>query len=710
MIIKCPTCDGALEFDVQSGLMYCKFCGSFFTAEEVAMPETDPADSAWSPSTMEQNTEGTVPQTIGTGLKPKGYGSSEPQPSNQSSFSGTQTTAGALSAVQGGNATPQPAISHEGFWFAPSEERPKYDSYEDLQEDAENNRYNGKTGDLNYMTDPLEKQRKINEFYAEQQRLHEEYMNRPKADYTKPFAGMSNSVREPNLPSGPERMQYYADQARISEEYNRNKKQIDYSKPFAGTSRENMTMDEIVRANLADSRARDRMRAEMNRQEKLMGAGSGLGYANYSSALNSIAREYENKVRWDAANSGVPLPVESRPATAEDMVAKTEAAENGNNAGTGAQRQYAYTPSGSRILSNSGGAYIVTDAPVDVGAEQMDNKVYTCTSCGAELGLTGVETSSFCAYCGQPTIVFSRMEKCTKPDYIIPFSVTRDQALKLVKNRLNSGLMIPKEVKEIQVEKTCGIYIPYWLFDASYSDSMVIRTRVKQGKTTTTKYYRVNCCCNLFYFPMDASRNLNDNSSKKLDPYDYSGIRPFHPSYMSGFYSDRFDMSSDTMTVNATYRAQSMMYEKAKKKVPGSPQGMDSGAPMFHVKKKYYTMLPAWFLSFKHEGITYTVMVNGQTGKVAGAVPYDNRKFNIFMTACFLGISAVVTPLSVWMAQALFSSSSGNSNSIKALFIPFFVGGAAFAFAQAKYRKFQRNMELAREEKMTKFVKERQEV
>ena len=696
MIIKCPTCDGALEFDVQSGLMYCKFCGSYFTAEEVAMPETDPADNDWSPSSMEQNSSAVVPNTIGTGLKPKGYGVQEPHQTGQD-----------------GSAASGPVVNHEGFLFRPAGNRPQYDSYDDLQADAEENRFKGKTGNLNYRTDPVERQRKIDEFYEEQQRLHEEYMLRPKTDYSKPFAGMSNSVAENGIASAPKKSQsaeeYYAEQARISEEYHKNKKQIDYSKPFAGTSRENMTMDEIIEANLADSRARDKMRAEMDRQEKMMNTGNGFGYSAYSSALNNITKEYEKTVGMNAAKSGVTIPVESRPATAED-IAKAEAMDNTVNARSGSQRKYIYSASGARILSNSGGAYIITDAPPDVGAELMDNKVYTCTSCGAELGLTGVETSSFCAYCGQPSIVFSRMEKCTKPDCIIPFAVTRDEALKLVRNRLNSGLMVPKEVKNFQVEKLCGIYIPYWLFDASYSDSMVIKSRVKQGKSTTTKYYRVNCNCNLFYFPMDASRNLNDNSSKKLDPYDYSGIRPFNPSYMSGFYSDRFDMSSDTMTVNATYRAQSMMYEKAKKTVPGSPQCIDNSAPVFHVKKKYYTMLPAWFLSFKHEGSTYTVMVNGQTGKVAGAVPYDKKRFSVFLVGCFLGLSAVITPITAWLTQVIFGSTNTSANSYKALVIPLVLGGFCFVWAQAKYNKFQKNMELAREEKMTKFVKERQEV
>ncbi len=59
-------------------------------------------------------------------------------------------------------------------------------------------------------------------------------------------------------------------------------------------------------------------------------------------------------------------------------------------------------------------------------SETMECNIYTCTACGAELAINGVESSTFCAYCGQPTIVFSRVSSEAKPKYIIPFSITKE--------------------------------------------------------------------------------------------------------------------------------------------------------------------------------------------------------------------------------------------------------------------------------------------
>jgi DNA-directed RNA polymerase subunit RPC12/RpoP len=718
MIIKCPNCNGALEFDVKSGLMYCKFCGSFFTAEEVAMPETDPADtegvSPWSPSEISDEVG-----NFNSGIEAtqysdaRGYSTDAQRYGNFRGGAQTNDQAGAQTGYQTGTqAASQPTVQTGGTQFTVR----KFDDDSRIDASGKVN-LSGMTYEQqqNYVFNIPTEEREANRnrYYEEQQKLAEEYHKRPKPDYTKPFSGTTVSIRDVDLPEVDPNYNvhdYYAKQAQLSEEYNRKieNTDIDYTKPFDGTTRENMTWDQVIEANRRDREAREKMQAELDRIDKkkyLNGQYQSPRDAyGYVIEMSQIQEKYNKTVDQNAQaaqNSGAAGTAQGQPIS--------NIYGGGYNANR-PKKEYYYTKGGSRIIQNTGGVYLVTDAPPDFGAEMMDNKVYTCSTCGAELGLTGVETSSFCAYCGQPTIAFSRIEKCTKPDSIIPFGVTKDEALSLVRKRLNKGFLVPDEVKKFEVEKLCGIYIPYWLFDASYTDSLVIKSRVKQGKSTTVKNYRVNTNCNLFYFPVDASKNLNDYSSRKLDPYDYSGMRPFNVSYMSGFYSDRFDMSSDQMSMTAMYRAQSMLYEKAKTKVPGSPVGLVDSAPMFHIRKKYYTMLPAWFLSFRYEFNTYTIMINGQTGKVVGAVPYDKKKFYAVLSAAFVAASTVAIPLSIALTKAVLTSTSSSSNSGKALVLPIIVAGFFFMLGQANFKKYKKNMELAREEKMADFVRERQEV
>ncbi len=65
--------------------------------------------------------------------------------------------------------------------------------------------------------------------------------------------------------------------------------------------------------------------------------------------------------------------------------------------------------------------------------EIMECTIYSCTACGAELMVNEVETSTFCSYCGQPTIVFDRVTSTKKPQYILPFMVTKEEAVNLIR-------------------------------------------------------------------------------------------------------------------------------------------------------------------------------------------------------------------------------------------------------------------------------------
>ena len=218
----------------------------------------------------------------------------------------------------------------------------------------------------------------------------------------------------------------------------------------------------------------------------------------------------------------------------------------------------------------------------------------------------------------------------------------------------------------------------------------------------------MNSKCNVYYYPVDASKNLNDKLSKKLEPYDYSGIRPFNPAYMSGFYADRFDMDADTMTLNSMYRIQNLVYEEAGKKTGGSPQGIMDSYPVYHVKKQYYTLLPAWFMTFRYEGIPYTILVNGQNEKVVGAVPYSKKKFWGLFSGLFAAFCLPFIPLGIRIAQDGVRD-IGNDG-LKFIGVILFFILALFLLGEANIKRYKKSMDLSKEEAITKFVKERQDI
>lgn len=62
--------------------------------------------------------------------------------------------------------------------------------------------------------------------------------------------------------------------------------------------------------------------------------------------------------------------------------------------------------------------------------EQASVKTYTCQSCGGELITDDQTAATFCPYCGNPTILPGRLSGGVKPDAVIPFRRSKEDAQK----------------------------------------------------------------------------------------------------------------------------------------------------------------------------------------------------------------------------------------------------------------------------------------
>lgn len=334
---------------------------------------------------------------------------------------------------------------------------------------------------------------------------------------------------------------------------------------------------------------------------------------------------------------------------------------------------------------------------------EMEVDYYSCTACGAQLAVNGVETSTFCSYCGQPTVVFDRVSSAKRPDYIIPFSVSKEKAVGLIRHHIEKGTFVPKEMKDFEVERVRGIYIPFWLYDVEYADTQFLSGEVKSGKNSYTEYFMRKAKVVFHNLTLDASMQLNDGVSQRLEPYDARGLVDFHSAYLSGFYADCFDYKSEEMEGYATYRCRNLFDAEVRKTVRADKIKLQSSFPYSNVVSAKYAMLPAWFMTFRYENVPYTILVNGQTEKVVGAVPYDKKMARTRMVLYAALIALICIPV---MYVLLLSE---DSDVMELIFI---ILGSAFLFwgsGVKMMKKLKNSIERTKESAMNKFVKDRQE-
>ena len=92
----------------------------------------------------------------------------------------------------------------------------------------------------------------------------------------------------------------------------------------------------------------------------------------------------------------------------------------------------------------------------DWGADADGMKAYNCPSCGAELICDASTAATSCPYCGNPTVVPGQFSGALKPDYVIPFKLSKDDAVAALKKHYKGKPFLPKaftkdnHIQEIQ--------------------------------------------------------------------------------------------------------------------------------------------------------------------------------------------------------------------------------------------------------------------
>ncbi|MGN0437589.1 MAG: hypothetical protein ACI4F4_03630 [Lachnospiraceae bacterium] len=342
-------------------------------------------------------------------------------------------------------------------------------------------------------------------------------------------------------------------------------------------------------------------------------------------------------------------------------------------------------------------------AQLNADDDYMECNIYSCTSCGGELMVNGLETSTFCAYCGQPTIVFNRVSKELKPKYIIPFSVTKESAIKMIREKLNSGFFVPDEIKNFETERIKGIYIPYWLCDMDYSDKQSLKGTVGSGKNAQTRYFYRAARTSFKNMTLDASERLSDETSQRLEPFNMHELVDFNTSYMSGYYADRYDVDQEKIKQVAIVRGKNLFDMEVKRTVKASNIQILDCKPKIDIKEFKYVLLPAWFLTFRYENEAYTFLVNGQTGKVVGGVPFYKQNVILLISM----ISAILTFVCAPIIKSLLLMDTDDVGDLIAIIIV--VGATALTSALKHFKRIKQSVELSKSKVMMNFVKERQE-
>ncbi len=261
---------------------------------------------------------------------------------------------------------------------------------------------------------------------------------------------------------------------------------------------------------------------------------------------------------------------------------------------------------------------------------------YCCDNCGAELVVTEDTTATKCSFCGSPMILSDRMQGKRAPVKVIPFRVSKEDAITAFKKWCKKGLITPNDfMTPDRVDDIVGIYVPFWLYDMTGQGEIHADcTRVSHYSSgnynvTATKHYKVWRKVDLDYdcIPVDASERMRDDLMDKLEPFFYEDIKDYSSMYLPGYVAEGYNYTDDDLMPRVQKRVEKFMdqYVKDTMKNYASVHITDRDYNILK-KKADYALLPVWMINYDYRDGQYVFAMNGDTGKIVGKPPISKAK------------------------------------------------------------------------------------
>lgn len=285
-------------------------------------------------------------------------------------------------------------------------------------------------------------------------------------------------------------------------------------------------------------------------------------------------------------------------------------------------------------------------------AESSDGTVgkdlvkYTCSHCGAEIITDRATAATICVYCGNAVIMSEQIVKDFRPEYVIPFRVRKEIVMETFK-KFSKKPLTPKDFDcERVVDKMQGVYIPFWLYTGSCHGELVAKginkRRVGDNKTEKT-YYNVYREGTLGFecVPVDASSKTDNDAMDSIEPFNYKELKPFDPSYLSGFLAERFDEDKEKCRSRAVLRMENTTKDALKATCSYDELDVKDYQKQVKITKTTYALFPTWLLYTTYKNEKFFFAMNGQTAKFIGNLPIDKVKLIIYSILGGVGGSVI---------------------------------------------------------------------
>ncbi len=262
--------------------------------------------------------------------------------------------------------------------------------------------------------------------------------------------------------------------------------------------------------------------------------------------------------------------------------------------------------------------------------------IYSCGSCGGEILATESLGSMKCPFCSNNVVASEKFTGAFKPDYIIPFKKTKEDAMQAYSGYVKSKKLLPKVFfAQNHIDEIKGVYVPFWLYNATENyDGVFEGTQVRTWSDsrynyTETSYFDIRRAGSQDFanVPVDGSKEMPDDLMESIEPFDHSEMVPFNMGYLAGFLANKYNVTSQEDKKRAEDRMAASARNNFRQTISGYSSLRNLSEQISTSKETIkYALYPVYVLNTTWEGKNYLFAMNGQTGKFVGNLPFSKRQ------------------------------------------------------------------------------------
>ena len=276
-----------------------------------------------------------------------------------------------------------------------------------------------------------------------------------------------------------------------------------------------------------------------------------------------------------------------------------------------------------------------------------------CNACGADMAIPEKALSATCPFCASNHVNLREAPADQlRPRFLIPFKIQPQATRGMSQKWLGQGWYHPDELgASAIVDRFTGIYLPFWTFSAKITSDW----KAEVGYETQVRYYddddktwktrteidwrwengRVKV--DISNLLVCGSLHISEKLVKQLQPFNLNELVNYAPDFLAGWQAQTYDRTLP----KAWEQGKAEMREQAKN---ACYQTIESAhirnfnmTADFAEESWRYTLLPVYVAAYKFDNKVYQVMINGQTGAIAGQKPVAWWKI-------WLAIAAMLSP------------------------------------------------------------------